>query len=74
MAPSYIMTAVCRDTALPRSRAYHFFDNMVGAHCVRDEVGFTVQWLAAFHWVRVRARVYTWYNSNSMPTMSSKKR
>ena len=27
------------------SRAYHFFDNMVDAHCVRDEGGFTVHWL-----------------------------
>ena len=28
-------------------RAYHFFDNMVDAHCVRDEGGFRVpvQWL-----------------------------
>ena len=28
---------------------------MVDAHCVRDEGGFTVQWLiVAFHWDRVR--------------------
>ena len=27
---------------------------MVDAHCVRDEGGFTLQWLVdAFHWVRV---------------------
>ena len=38
------------------SGAYHFFDNMVDTHCVRDEGGFTVQWLVAFHWVRVRVR------------------
>ena len=41
------------------SRAYHFFDNVVDAHCcVRDALGFTVHWLVAFHWVRVRVRVY----------------
>ena len=45
-------------------RAYHFFDNMVDAHCVRVIGGFTVRWLVvAFHWVwvRVRARVYIIY-------------
>ena len=39
------------------SRAYHFVDNMVDAHCVRDEGGFTVHWLVAFHCCRVRVRV-----------------
>ena len=31
---------------------------MVDAHCVRDEEGYTLQWLVvALCWVRVRARV-----------------
>ena len=30
------------------STAYHFFDNMVYAHCVRDEGDFTVHWLLRF--------------------------
>ena len=34
-----IMTSSCS------SRAYQFFDNMVDAHCARDEGVFTVQWL-----------------------------
>ena len=38
-------------------RAHHFFDNMVDAHCVRDEGRFAVQWLVfAFHWVTSRVR------------------
>ena len=37
-----------------KSRAYHLFETMVDAHCVRDEGGFTLHWLAAFHWVRDR--------------------
>ena len=39
---------------------YHFFETMVGAHCVRDEDegGFTVHWLDAFCWARGRVRVY----------------
>ena len=36
------------------SRAYHLFEKMVDAHCVRDEEGFALNWLAAFQWVRVR--------------------
>ena len=38
------------------SRTYHFFDNMVDAHCVRDE-GFHRTLVVAFHWVRIRLRV-----------------
>ena len=30
------------------SRAYHFFDNMVGAPCERDEGRFAVHWLLRF--------------------------
>ena len=48
-------------------------DNMVDAHCVLDEAGFTVHWLVvAFHSVRVRIRVGYIYNLKSVPTMSSK--
>ena len=43
---------------------------MVDAQCVRDEGGFTVHWLVAFHWVRIR--VYIIYIS--MSTILSKKR
>ena len=51
------------------SRAYHLFDNMVDAHLVRDEGGFTVQWLVvAFHWVRVRVRVRVYKTLKSMST------
>ena len=59
-----------------RSRDYHFFDNMVDAHCVRDEGGFTVHWLVvAFHWVSIRVRVYIYiFFLKSMSTMLSKKR
>ena len=31
-----------------QARAYHFFENVVDAHCVRDEGGFTVHWLLRF--------------------------
>ena len=38
-----------RDTIdLVDSRAYHIFDNMDDAHCIRDEGGFTVHWLLCF--------------------------
>ena len=48
---------------------------MVDAHCVRDEGGFTVQWLiVAFHWDRVRVYMYEVYHLKSMSTMLSKKR
>ena len=58
------------------SGAYHFFDNMVDAHRVRDEGGFTLQWLVvAFHWVRFRVGVYRYiYNLKSMPTILSNMR
>ena len=39
-------------------RAYHFFETMVDAHCVRDEGSFTVHWLVgcvSLGRVRVRA-------------------
>ena len=42
------------------SRAYHLFEKMVDAHCARDEGGFNVHWLVAFHWVRVRIYIYTY--------------
>ena len=40
----YICTVHCWAS----SRSHPFFDNMVDAHCVRDEGGFTVQWLVRF--------------------------
>ena len=42
-----------------QSRAYHSFDNMVDAYCVRNEGGSTVHWLiVAFHRVKVSVRIY----------------
>ena len=32
------------------------FERMVDAHCARDEGGFKLHWLVAFHWVRVIGR------------------
>ena len=40
-----------------RSGAYHFVEMMVDAHCVRDEGGFTLHWLVAFHSIRVRVYI-----------------
>ena len=42
------------------SRAKHFFETMVDAHCVRAEGGFTPHLVNSFHLVRitVRVRVY----------------
>ena len=39
------------------SRACHFIEKMVDVHCERDEEGFTLHWLVAFHSVRVRVSV-----------------
>ena len=33
------------------SRAYHFVDNMVDAHCMRDEGGFTIYWLDVLRFI-----------------------
>ena len=48
----------CRNTGMVPPRAYHFFETMVDAHCVRDEGDYTLYRLVAFHSVRVRVRVY----------------
>ena len=47
------------------SRAYHLFDDMVDAHCVLDEGGFTVHWLLRF----IGLGVGYIYSSKSVPTM-----
>ena len=53
------------------SRAYHFFETMVDAQCCgRDEGGFTLYWLVAFQWLRVRV----YHSFKSMSTTFSKKR
>ena len=40
------------------SRDDHLPENMVDAHCAREEGGFTLHWLVvAFHSVRVRVKI-----------------
>ena len=49
---------LARSLLFIRSRAYHFFDNMVDVHCARDEgVSPYDTMVGVLHWVRVRVRV-----------------
>ena len=54
--PSTPPVSVPQISRTASSRYVYFCETILDAYCVQDKVGFTVRWLFAFHWVRVRVR------------------